>query len=480
MTKRGLWILLGSSAIAAALMATACGSSDSPAPTGTAGTSTAGSAGGKSGSAGSVTTTGGNAGTAGSTAGTAGSSAGTAGSAAGTAGTSGGGSGSAGTAGTAGGNTAVALIGTDCVEDSDCGTGGKCFQEDGKDFLDGGPVKGYCTVDCTADAAACGAKASCLQFTDTQSFCLETCTFGDPPYPTSGSLMINPNKCHGRYTEVGCRQLSDDMGMPTVAVCFPACGNDDQCPLGRKCDTGAGVCVDSLPATLGKLGDGCDLNSMDPTCVGICVRLHDSMDMTIPQEIRDEGVCMDQCIASSPGFCAGDPQGQDGFCLYDLSGATLDYGPFDTLYCAEGASPDDDEDCLWKHGMFPHTYRLNDGSDLTLCQFQKECETDNDCFCPTDANGDCKAGSNGCDPAAPEGEQGCIFDETCMAGTCVDKAGRNRACRSNPAFTGGKKYCVDHVPNVTATGGTGGAAGAGGASGTGGAGAAGAGAGGAP
>lgn len=124
-------------------------------------------------------------------------------------------------------------VGGACEESADCWSPfgqGRCFQQDDEDpnvFRDG-----YCTVsDCNAPgvpADICGADAACVALGDDFDACVTTCETGDD--------------CRSGY---GCIDLD---GMPGgVAICFPGCGADTDCPSGETCNIPAGetngVCV---------------------------------------------------------------------------------------------------------------------------------------------------------------------------------------------------------------------------------------------
>lgn len=125
----------------------------------------------------------------------------------------GGGTGGGAGGGTGGGSGGIgdggAAIGDACARPSDCFTNFCVSAND----LPGG----YCTLDCTANDAVCGAGASCSDFfgNGTNANCMAHCTNG-----TAGQDTCRPGYVCELYW------LAD----PTQPVCAEACIQNSDCP----------------------------------------------------------------------------------------------------------------------------------------------------------------------------------------------------------------------------------------------------------
>ena len=256
----------------------------------------------------------------------------------------GGTTGSAGTTGAAGttadgGVLPVGDLAKGCATNSDCTGGLTCAAPGSNTFGAGGPANGFCTKACgDADAGdVCGAlNAVCVNVnTDANPapFCLPTCTFGS---------MDRATKCRGRE-DLGCAQLQDTAG-GTLDVCVPLCATDADCPSGRQCDKGNGLCV-TAAKTGSPLGTAC-MQAVDggtDSCAGFCLPIG-SGGTTVTARF-----CSQPCVLGTPTSCnlaAGTmslaPHGSRGGCVFSSSGASLG----DVGFCAQEC--DTAGDCLDK------------------------------------------------------------------------------------------------------------------------------------
>ena len=205
---------------------------------------------------------------------------------------SGGAGGSGGSGGSGGGTTS--RLGAACVADGDCGSGLLCVTADSGRFGGKGPAKGYCTADCSSDAADCaqyGQGAVCLDFAEPPQrarFCVQGCTFGP------AGAAPNPNKCRGR-DEVACAPLFGETGtactsdsncrqgeicdpargcFQVIPACMPQCNADSDCGTGLFCDPQDGMCS-STPKAGKQLGELCTqpTGTAPDECRGTCIGL---------------------------------------------------------------------------------------------------------------------------------------------------------------------------------------------------------------
>jgi hypothetical protein len=188
----------------------------------------------------------------------------------GTGGSSGGHGGTSGAVGGGSGTTTFADIGKACTVDTDCLGGLTCLTAGSKIFYGTeGPADGYCSKPCASDTD-CGATGLCFDISANSMpptpYCFQTCTFGQ-----------NAPKCHAR-PDVGCFPY-DATTTPTTDLCYPLCSQDSDCPTGRKCDLGNGLCSDTPPAG-DPLGTHCavDPDASTTTCAGGCLPLGSSTD----------------------------------------------------------------------------------------------------------------------------------------------------------------------------------------------------------
>jgi Cys-rich repeat protein len=219
------------------------------------------------------------------------------------------GGGSGGTAGGTGGNTAgtggtaptdAAVPANDlakaCASNADCGGGLICAGAGDNVFASSGPAHGYCTKACGDEDGGdlCNPLGGvCVNMGTTTTaapFCLLGCTFGG---------MDRGAKCRGR-NDVGCASLSDGAGAVTVDVCVPLCAVDADCPSGRRCDQGTGLCTatpkagDPLGAACSPPGDG-----GTNTCAGLCLPVGAGAGGTAVAA----RFCSQPCVLGSPTAC---------------------------------------------------------------------------------------------------------------------------------------------------------------------------------
>ncbi len=365
------------------------------------------------------------------------------------AGTSGAGGASAGTSGAGGasGSSPVATenIGNACSSDTDCGTGGKCLTADTDSLGDGGPAHGYCTVDCTADSSACGAKATCTTLSPAESLCLLSCKFGTPPLQYLDDLdgASPPNKCRGRK-DTACRGLFNDNGdYVGQDACFPMCNADSNCPPGRACDLENGRCVAaSKLAGKKKANDLCNAAATEDECAGICVRLYAKGDPNTPAGKEDLGVCLDTCTIGTieGGSCGGI---DSGLCLLTelftpVAGGPAG-GPADLGACIPASTAGDSCSCHWQEGQWSVAFPALNQS---YCFFlgRDACASDKDCAFACSTDFDCQDSADPgrkCDKSSPNPNG---------SGQCKKKNGTyatlfdNVACL--PVGPNGEKMCA--------------------------------------
>jgi hypothetical protein len=237
------------------------------------------------------------------------------------------------------GSASTTPIGQACLKDTDCSLPGLvCLLPTGSEFAGGGVSNGVCSLDCSKDITAVSASApstcfmvdqtaTCLQVSNTQAFCVESCT--------PGAVPSTETKCHGRR-DMACADPNDT----GRGYCKPTCRGDYDCK-GRSdsalCDLADGTCVDKIDPTR-KLAAGskCDPNAADDICEGTCV-----------------GILEGDASSTAVGFCSGlcklgeagcgvditstDPA--DAYCLFGTTAAS-DLG--DIGFCAQLCDCNDD------------------------------------------------------------------------------------------------------------------------------------------
>lgn len=194
---------------------------------------------------------------------------------------------------TNGGGTVVDTgLGDSCDSDAQCATGLNCRRPDRDSLGPGGPAHGMCTLDCGVDDSPTkrddfcqkfDINSVCMEFGENDHYCVQTCTFG-----------TETNKCQGRINDFMCRAVIHDINGPDCSgdadcgdgegcyedgdgpncyaepsVCLPACNVDSDCPAGRFCDVGFGLCVGDEP-TAKRFGESCDPNAEVDECAGFC------------------------------------------------------------------------------------------------------------------------------------------------------------------------------------------------------------------
>jgi hypothetical protein len=196
-------------------------------------------------------------------------------------------------------------LGEACDTDSDCTAGEICVtsSQDHALFL-GGPANGYCTIDCSGGAPCPGEDSICVE-----GICLLGCETG--PELEFIDDPLDENKCHGRE-DLGCRDIGDGF------VCYPICGSDSQCPVGRVCDPRLAVCV--TDPTMG-LPDGsaCNPDANPPECEGVCVNF-----------TSGETMCSNRCVLGGELDSLDCGGLTEGVCVFRPSG----YGPGDQGFCS--------------------------------------------------------------------------------------------------------------------------------------------------
>lgn len=190
-----------------------------------------------------------------------------------------------------------------CDDDADCGEGLTCMTSTGDAFLGGGPANGMCTAACTADidCLAIDSNGLCLQLTDTEAYCLSSCTPGDD--------VLSGVKCGGRQ-DMACQDFGG------AGLCLPTCGTDADCPSDRLCDLGLGACVDEL-LDGAPVGGACDPTGDSTDCESLfCLRFSETY-----------GACTGACRTGTVGCGSGDATPEDPsepICLPMLDGVGPD------------------------------------------------------------------------------------------------------------------------------------------------------------
>jgi hypothetical protein len=223
---------------------------------------------------------------------------------------------------------ATSKLAAACETNADCGSGLLCMTSGGAALFNGGAANGFCTADCSTDAAVCGAiqsGATCIGVSDTVAYCFAGCEPGGAP----------ATKCQGR-AEVAC-----DYVTLTAPFCRPMCGTDSDCD-GRKCDVGLGVCVDTLSGA-GEIGAPCDPNATTTTeCKsGTCVKGGTT-------GTANTGTCTGLCTIGTEGCSVeGAARGGDGWCAPFESGSNAgDIGVCSQICDCDGQCSNDSYRCL--------------------------------------------------------------------------------------------------------------------------------------
>jgi hypothetical protein len=327
----------------------------------------------------------------------------------GSGGSSGGTAGKGGSSGT-GGSAPVAGFGRACTNDAACGDELlTCLTNTG--LADGGPAGGLCTRACTSDTQCLeiSNNSFCVNFTETEAYCLEACTTGSIGVPkcqqrpdvacTLIGLIPNGQACSSSG-DCGVGELcstTQECGA-IVTGCVPNCGGDFDCGSGQFCDYATGFCTNTEPDGLA-IGEPC----------------------TPPEDDTDPDPCQGFCIAS-------DDERTEGFCT-----AFCTFNPTFSGCGWDGVSADPNAGCLFGTILSPDD--LGEG-DVGICGTLCDC------------NDDC----------ALSGER-CV-DES--GGAINEIFGRNGYCR--PLNTGETE--ADTFSTCPGSGGTGGSGGSSGTGGT--------------
>jgi hypothetical protein len=259
---------------------------------------------------------------------------------------SGGAAGRGGAGGTGGGPMSASL-GRACTADAQCGSGLTCLTNNG--LADGGPAHGICTLACTSDTQCLEISSAtfCVGFTDTDRYCLPSCTTGSLGVPkcqqrpdvacTLIGLIPTGPACTGN-ADCASGQLcssTDAQCGDIVTGCLPLCAGDFDCGDGQFCDYGTGLCTNTKP-TAREIGAKCDPNAAVDPCQGFCIASDDA---------GTEGTCTALCTFS-PAFtgCGWDGQGKaEAGCLYPTILSMGDVASGDVGIC--GSLCDCNSDC---------------------------------------------------------------------------------------------------------------------------------------
>jgi hypothetical protein len=223
--------------------------------------------------------------------------------------------------------TGPASLGQDCDDDTNCPTSATCLQPSGSAWLGGGPPRGICVADCTANVDVCTRfrNARCVSSTraggdDTPSaVCMPACdlTAGTTANPACASVPFS---------------ACDNLNEGTVGFCRPFCRVDSDCPTAH-CDRQVGVCIAQLteaPSVV--FGESCEPSQAD--CRGVCLDLG-------PTAAGTSAICSHRCTFGTHDDCSVPGTfPQTAACVY---AASFSY-PGDIGYCAPLC--DCNDDCL--------------------------------------------------------------------------------------------------------------------------------------
>jgi hypothetical protein len=241
------------------------------------------------------------------------------------------------------------LLGRPCTGDLDCTSvseaGLHCLKPSSTALDGGGPPGGLCTRKCQSDSDcdSHAAGALCYPFSDTASYCVEGCSFGDPEpghdkchnradFACAPAMLGNTNDACGVATPCFEGELCSSGTCHVVFPgCLPSCRGDIDCGAGLYCDQSflSGVCVKKKP-TGKRLGEPCLVpGAHEPAerdeCLGFC-------------QPDQPGATTGHCGASCPllGGCAWDAGSErfDGACVY-LNTWTSSAAAGDLGYCAQ-------------------------------------------------------------------------------------------------------------------------------------------------
>jgi len=218
------------------------------------------------------------------------------------------------------------LVGRACGEDTECGTGLRCFRSGANEFFGGGPARGYCSIECSQNPDCTGVDP---QSQCDSGMCLRTCRSQNPTSPRE-------NKCLSRV-DVVCQSeaylgIAEFSGVRQRGLCLPQCGSDEDCE-GRFCDLARGLCVSAQPSGA-PVGASCEV---DADCLGRrCINATSS---------GSEKLCTAPCVFGPPVGCgdgvSADPRNY--VCLQPLiSGFVSSEGLGDVGFCVEMCDVDGD------------------------------------------------------------------------------------------------------------------------------------------
>ncbi|HYQ02820.1 MAG TPA: hypothetical protein VER96_29315 [Polyangiaceae bacterium] len=224
-----------------------------------------------------------------------------------------------------GGSSGNQMLGAECTNNADCGTGLICITASSTLLGDGGPSNGMCTMACTPGGTECSALkvgAECANFSLTstpQGYCLDACEPGAPVDLSS--------KCWGRL-DFMCVDLGSTQSAP---FCVPHCRSDAECGSGLYCDKSSvlGLCTKTKPVG-DPAGTACAPDAATNTCTGVCIPT--SPVGTSPMT----GVCGELCaVGSECLYGSGANPAPGGLCAGILSD---DSGLLDLGYCLSNCS----------------------------------------------------------------------------------------------------------------------------------------------
>jgi hypothetical protein len=169
--------------------------------------------------------------------------------------------------GAAGATGELGALGASCATTADCEAGLTCYTASSTEWGGMGPANGYCSLDCSADEAACLAldpTGVCYPFSSGKAFCIPGCSFGPATQTT-----FDPNKCHARQ-DAACTPVVTFPGgnKKVTPACFPRCNAGSDCNPNQHCDPQWGLCTAQAP-TGKELGERCELG-VTGECQGTC------------------------------------------------------------------------------------------------------------------------------------------------------------------------------------------------------------------
>ena len=221
--------------------------------------------------------------------------------------------------------TGTGVVGDTCASITDCagGADGFCIDES-QGFTDG-----YCSVQCTDDAA-CGAGNHCSQqfgvcldgcAADTDCRAGFVCGDGDGDainecFPGSNGPGVTGDVCAADADcsgGVGAFCITDDQGF-TDGYCSDQCTDDTDCAAGSHCSQQFGFCLDDC-ASDAECRTGYACGDADGDASSECFRGANG-----PGAPGDACASITDCAGGVNAFCADDSQGfPGGYCIEDCT-----------------------------------------------------------------------------------------------------------------------------------------------------------------